>query len=80
MEGTLKVPLRGSSTERRWGKLLVEVRGLSGRSYPAGTMVSLTGRGAAVDAWVGDEWVPLQWWEFAEATPHSGVESGRGAS
>ncbi|MBA3421840.1 MAG: hypothetical protein H0U12_08115 [Thermoleophilaceae bacterium] len=66
------MPRRGSSTERRRGKLLVAVRGLSGHSYPAGTIVSLTGRGAAVDAWVGGEWVPLQWWEFAEASPHLG--------
>jgi hypothetical protein len=54
--------------EDRCGRLLVAVRGLSGRTYPAGTTVRLVGRGPAVDAWAGGEWVPLRWWEFAEAS------------
>jgi hypothetical protein len=53
--------------ENRCGRLLVAVQGLSGRTYPAGTTVHLVGRGPAVDGWAGDEWVPLRWWEFAEA-------------
>jgi hypothetical protein len=51
---------------RRVGRLLVSVRAMSGRSYPAGTVVELVGSGSAVDAWAGGEWVPLRWWEFAE--------------
>jgi hypothetical protein len=54
--------------EERCGRLLVAVRGLSGTTYPAGTTVRLVGRGCAVDGWVGGEWVPLRWWEFAEAS------------
>ena len=51
---------------RRIGRLLVSVRAMSGRTYPAGTVVELVGSGASVDAWAGAEWVPLRWWEFAE--------------
>ena len=56
-------PRRG----KRLGRLLVSVRAMSGRSFPAGTIVQLVGNGAAVDAWVDGEWVPLRWWEFAES-------------
>jgi hypothetical protein len=52
--------------ERRSGRLLVDVPALSGRSYPAGTVVQLVGTGSGVDAWAGSEWIPLRWWEFAE--------------
>jgi hypothetical protein len=48
-------------------KLLVSVGGLSGTVYPPGTEVFTSGRGAAVDAFIGGDWVPLQWWEFAES-------------
>ncbi|MCW2601265.1 MAG: hypothetical protein JWM02_3094 [Frankiales bacterium] len=51
---------------RRIGTLLVQVPGLSGIVYPAGTSVLLTGQGATLDAFVGGDWLPLQWWEFAE--------------
>ena len=51
---------------KRLGRLLVSVRAMSGRTYPAGTVVELVGSGAAIDAWAGGEWVPLRWWEFAE--------------
>jgi hypothetical protein len=50
----------------RVGRLLVPVPGLSGIVYPAGTVVVLTGHGASVDAFVGGDWLPLAWWEFAE--------------
>jgi hypothetical protein len=43
-------------------------KGLSGVVYPAGTEVVVTGRGASVDAFVGGDWLPLQWWEFAEGS------------
>lgn len=47
------------------GTLLVAVSGLSGTTYPAGTSVVIRGRGAAVDAFVEGDWLPLAWWEFA---------------
>lgn len=55
----------------RRGTLLVPVPGLSGTVYPAGTEVAVHGRGSAVDGFVGGDWLPLSWWEFAE-----GVEEG----
>jgi hypothetical protein len=48
-------------------RLLVEVRGLSGRIYPAGTELFTSGHGPSVDAFIAGDWVPLQWWEFAES-------------
>jgi hypothetical protein len=51
---------------RRIGTLLVPVPGLSGTFYPAGTTVLVSGLGASVDAFVGGDWLPLHWWEFAE--------------
>lgn len=50
----------------RIGTLLVPVPGLSGTVYDVGTTVLVTGSGASVDAFVGGDWLPLQWWEFAE--------------
>lgn len=50
----------------RGGTLLVPVHGLSGTVYPAGTRVAVSGGGSAVDAFVGGDWLPLAWWEFAE--------------
>ena len=47
-------------------KLLVAVRGLSGRTYPAGTIARTRTRGGVVDAFVRGDWLPLSWWEFAE--------------
>jgi hypothetical protein len=47
-------------------KLLVPVKGLSGAVYPAGTELFTSGRGAAVDAFIGGDWLALRWWEFAE--------------
>lgn len=47
-------------------RLLVAVKGLSGRTYPAGTEVFTSGQGAAVDAFVEGDWLALRWWEFAE--------------
>lgn len=52
-------------TERS-GTLLVSVPGLSGTTYPPGTAVTISGRGSAVDGFVGGDWLPLTWWEFAE--------------
>jgi hypothetical protein len=46
--------------------LLVAVTGLSGRTYPAGTSVIIRGTGAAVDAFVDGDWLPLAWWEFSQ--------------
>jgi hypothetical protein len=57
---------------RRIGTLLVSVPGLSGVVYPAGTTVLVTGRGASVDAFVGGDWLPLQWWEFADGGSEPG--------
>jgi hypothetical protein len=51
---------------RRVATLLVAVPGLSGKVYPAGTVVLVTGQGPSVDAFVGGDWLPLAWWEFAE--------------
>jgi hypothetical protein len=48
-------------------RLLVTVKGLSGALYPAGTQVFTSGTGAAIDAFVGGDWLALQWWEFAES-------------
>ena len=62
---------------RRTGRLLAAVRALSGRTYPAGTVVELQGRGARVDGRVGGEWVPLRWWEFAEGSPGEPVGGKR---
>jgi hypothetical protein len=47
-------------------KLLVAVRGLSGRTYPAGTIVRTGSLGEVVDAFFHGDWLPLSWWEFAE--------------
>ena len=47
-------------------KLLVTVRGLSGRTYPAGTIVRVSASWAVVDAFVAGDWLSLSWWEFAE--------------
>ncbi len=52
--------------EGRTGRLLVDVRAVSGHSYRSGTVVSLVGTGSGVDAWAGSEWIPLRWWEFTE--------------
>ncbi|TCO15735.1 hypothetical protein EV652_121108 [Kribbella steppae] len=57
---------------RRIGTLLVSVPGLSGVVYPPGTSVLITGRGASVDAFVGSDWLPLAWWEFAEGGSEPG--------
>jgi hypothetical protein len=46
--------------------LLVPVLGISGRTYPVNTMVSVSGRGAVVDGFVSGDWLSLSWWEFAE--------------
>ena len=56
----------------RLGVLLVPVPGLSGSTYPAGTRVAVRGQGAAVDAFVDGDWLPLAWWEFTPlpATTH----------
>lgn len=51
---------------QRTGTLLVPVTGLSGTVYPPGTEIVARGRGASVDAFVGGDWLPLEWWEFAE--------------
>lgn len=48
-------------------RLLVPVMGLSGQTYPVGTEVSVSGRGADVDGFVSGDWLPLRWWEFAES-------------
>jgi hypothetical protein len=51
---------------RRLGTLLVPVSGLSGTTYPEGTKIAVRGRGSTVDGFVGGDWLPLAWWEFAE--------------
>ncbi|GAA2474200.1 hypothetical protein GCM10010406_07760 [Streptomyces thermolineatus] len=51
---------------QRLGTLLVAVPGLSGTVYPPGTPVAVRGRGSSVDGFIGGDWVPLSWWEFAE--------------
>jgi hypothetical protein len=47
-------------------RLLVPVMGVSGQTYPVGTEVSVSGRGADVDGFVAGDWLPLRWWEFAD--------------
>jgi hypothetical protein len=47
-------------------KLLVTVRGLSGRAYPVGTIARTGSLGEVVDAFVRGDWLALSWWEFAE--------------
>jgi hypothetical protein len=59
------VPPRTPHTGRTVA-LLVAVRGLSGTVYPPGTEVFTSGQGAEVEAFVGGDWIPLRWWEFAE--------------
>lgn len=49
--------------------LLVPVSGLSGTSYPVGTQVAIRGTGGSVDGFVGGDWLPLAWWEFADTQP-----------
>jgi hypothetical protein len=48
-------------------RLLVDVTGLSGMVYPAGTELFTSGQGPSVDAFIAGDWVPLRWWEFAES-------------
>jgi len=66
----LSSPIQVIRTKEDWvgrvGTLLIKVPGLSGVVYPVGTSVVVTGHGASVDAFVGGDWLPLQWWEFAE--------------
>ena len=50
---------------QRLGTLLVPVPGLSGTTYPPGTEVVVRGEGAAVDAFVNGDWLPLAWWEYS---------------
>lgn len=59
----------------RVGILLVPVPGLSGMIYPPGTKVVVNGYGSAVDGFVGGDWLPLAWWEFAEGASE---DSGSG--
>jgi hypothetical protein len=47
-------------------RLLTSVTGLSGTTYPVGTLVGVSGGGASVDGFVAGDWLPLRWWEFAE--------------
>lgn len=62
---------------RRFGKLLVAVSGLSGTTYPEGTRVAIRGTGGSVDGFVGGDWLPLAWWEFADIEPEEpGTASG----
>jgi hypothetical protein len=61
---------------RRRGRLLVAVRGLSGRTYPPGTPLRFAGRGAAVDALIEGEWVPLRWFELVEEPQQRGDAPG----
>jgi hypothetical protein len=60
----------------RTGTLLVPVTGLSGTTYPPGTTVVARGRGSSVDAFVGGDWLPLAWWEFAEGVSDLGADQG----
>ena len=59
-------------------KLLHPVTGLSGRTHPAGTEVRVApAGGASVDAFVGGDWLPLSWWEYA---PIEGDDSEGGSA
>jgi hypothetical protein len=53
----------------RTATLLVPVRAVSGRTYPAGTTLAVAGGGAVADGFIKGDWVPLSWWEFADAEP-----------
>jgi hypothetical protein len=47
-------------------KLLHPVQGISGRTYPGGTELRVApADGSSVDAFVGGDWLPLSWWEYA---------------
>ena len=47
-------------------KLLHSVKGFSGRTYPEGTELHVAAADASsVDAFVGGDWLPLSWWEYA---------------
>jgi hypothetical protein len=55
-------------------KLLHPVRGLSGRTHPEGTELRVAAVDASsADAFVGGDWLPLSWWEYA---PIEGDEPG----
>jgi hypothetical protein len=42
------------------------VKGLSGRTHPKGTELRVAATDASsVDAFVGGDWLPLSWWEYA---------------
>jgi hypothetical protein len=46
------------------------VTGLSGRTYPEGTELQVAASEASsADAFVGGDWLPLSWWEFAPIGP-----------
>lgn len=55
-------------------RLLVAVKGLSGTTYPVGTEVRIAGTGSSVDGYVGGDWLPLSWWEYAELASSAGEE------
>jgi hypothetical protein len=47
-------------------KLLQPVKGLSGQTYPEGTELRVAaGDASSSDAFVGGDWLPLSWWEYA---------------
>ena len=50
-------------------RLLVAVTALSGRTYPVGTEVRVSGAGSSVDGFIEGDWLPLSWWEYAEVSP-----------
>ncbi len=50
-------------------RLLVDVAGLSGKTYAAGTDVRVNGTGSEVDGFIDGDWLSLYWWQFAESPP-----------
>jgi len=60
--------LAGRPHEPRTARLLVEVRSLSGKAYPAGTEVRVLGDGESFDGFINGDWLSLSRRDFTAVT------------